>query len=151
MPVAGVDVRQHPAVGLTSYLHSIAALAENAKPFLWAGFLVAVVAAPWVLPGYLFGTDWPGPRHFAFPAAIESSFALRIGLHIVAIFLQGEVTTKSLILGSLFVAGITSYRALPVGGFAPRAVASIVYVCNPFVYGRLHYGQVFLLAGYAIL
>jgi hypothetical protein len=38
-----------------------------------------------------------------------------------------------------------------LGGFVPRAIASLVYVVNPFVYGRLHYGQIFLLAGYAIL
>jgi hypothetical protein len=30
------------------------------------------------------------------------------------------------------------------------AAASTIYVVNPFVYGRLHYGQLFLLAGYAV-
>jgi hypothetical protein len=30
-------------------------------------------------------------------------------------------------------------------------VAATVYVVNPFVYGRLHYGQLYLVAGYAVL
>jgi hypothetical protein len=33
----------------------------------------------------------------------------------------------------------------------PRAAAATVYVVNPFVYGRLNYGQMFLLAAYATL
>jgi hypothetical protein len=32
-----------------------------------------------------------------------------------------------------------------------RAAGAGIYVLNPFVYGRLHYGQLFVLAGYAIL
>ena len=32
---------------------------DRALPLLWAAFLTLVVAAPWLLPGYLFGTDWP--------------------------------------------------------------------------------------------
>src|SRR5437762_3255323 len=33
----------------------------------------------------------------------------------------------------------------------PRAVASSSYVMNPFVYGRINYGQLPLIAGYALL
>jgi hypothetical protein len=40
---------------------------------------------------------------------------------------------------------------VPAGGFVPRAAGSLVYLFNPFVFGRLHYGQLFLLAGYAVL
>jgi hypothetical protein len=56
-----------------------------------------------------------------------------------------------LIVGTLLVAALGAYRAVPFGGFLPRAVASLVYTVNPFVYGRLHYGQLFLLAAYALL
>jgi len=51
----------------------------------------------------------------------------------------------------LFVAGISAYRALPDGGFVARSAAATIYIVNPFVYGRLHYGQLYLLVGYAIL
>jgi hypothetical protein len=63
----------------------------------------------------------------------------------------GEATGKLLVLGSLFAAAALAYRALPEGGFMPRAVAATIYVVNPFVYGRLNYGQMFLLAAYATL
>jgi hypothetical protein len=64
---------------------------------------------------------------------------------------SGEIAGKALWLGILWIAGIAAYGALPSDRFAPRAAAAGIYVFNPFVYGRLHYGQVFLLAGYAVL
>src|SRR5207249_3305975 len=48
-------------------------------------------------------------------------------------------------------AGLGAYRALPVGGFLPRAIATLIYIVNPFVYGRIHYGQFALIAGYALV
>jgi hypothetical protein len=65
--------------------------------------------------------------------------------------LSAEIAAKLLIFVVLFVAAFTAYKALPLNGFVPRSIASLVYLLNPFVYGRLHYGQVFLLAGYAVL
>src|SRR5207245_10895386 len=35
--------------------------------------------------------------------------------------------------------------------FVPRAVAASVYVVNPFVYVRFHYGQLLVLGAYAVL
>jgi hypothetical protein len=122
-----------------------------APSLLWAGFLTFVVAGSWLLPGYLFGTDWPGPRHFAPPSTLESSAPLRALLAAFGWVIGGEATGKLLALGSLFVAGASAYTALPTSGFMPRAIAATVYVLNPFVYGRLHYGQLFLLAAYAVL
>jgi hypothetical protein len=118
---------------------------------LWAGFLTMAVAGPWLLPGYLFGTDWPGPRHLAFPTDIDSLVLLRAGLAAVGWAIGGEAAGKLLVLGCLFAAGSLAFAALPEGGFVPRAAAAALYVVNPFVYGRLHYGQLFLLAAYAAL
>jgi hypothetical protein len=64
---------------------------------------------------------------------------------------SAEIVGKLLIVGTLLVAALGAHRAVPLDGFMPRAVASLVYTVNPFVYGRLHYGQLFLLAAYAIL
>src|SRR3984893_3727290 len=64
---------------------------------------------------------------------------------------SAELATKLLDVTFLFIAALSAYRALPVGDFVPRAAASIIYTFNPFVYGRLHYGQFLLLAGYALL
>jgi hypothetical protein len=118
--------------------------------FLWSAFLTLVVAGPWLLPGYLFGTDWPGPVHFPMPTVLESSVLLRVGLSALAWVVGGEATGKVLVLGVLFAAGALAYTAVPKGEFVPRAAASTLYVLNPFVYGRFHYGQLFLLGAYAI-
>jgi hypothetical protein len=118
---------------------------------LWASFITLVVAAPWLLPGYLFGTDWPGVRHFVLPNSLDSSAPLQVALAAVAWVAGGEAAGKLLVLGSLFVAAALAYKALPDGGFLPRAAAATAYLVNPFVYGRLNYGQVYLLAAYATL
>jgi hypothetical protein len=123
----------------------------RALPLLWAAFLTAVVAAPWLLPGYLFGTDWPGPRRFDFPTVLYSWAPLQAVFSVVAGTVGSEATGKLFVLGLLFLAGLMAFRAAPIDGFVPRAVASAIYVFNPFVFGRLHYGQMFVLAGYALL
>ena len=123
----------------------------RALPGVWTGFLTLLVAGPWLLPGYIFGTDFAGPRHFAFPDSPASYAGLQLALALTGLALSGEVVGKMLILASLFAAGLLAYRAIPAGGFVPRAVGSLVYMVNPFVYDRLAYGQVGVLAGYAVL
>ncbi|TMD56318.1 MAG: hypothetical protein E6I85_00730 [Chloroflexi bacterium] len=76
---------------------------------------------------------------------------MEAALAILAAAVSAQVAAKVLILGALFGAAFAAYRCLPTGGFVPRAVASTVYLMNPFVYGRLQYGHLFLLAGYALL
>jgi len=120
-------------------------------PFVWAAGLVALVALPWLAPGFLFGTDWPGPRRFDWPAELASGVPIQALLAIASAAVSAEIASKLLLLGVLFTAALAAYRALPVGDFVPRAAASVIYTVNPFVYGRLHYGQFFLLAGYALL
>lgn len=120
-------------------------------PYLWAAFLVLIVAGPWLGAGYIFGTDWPGPRRFDFPNEVGSTFIPRIAMAILAHVATAELVTKLLIWGSLFVAAAGAYRAVPVGTFLPRAAAALLYTANPYVYGRLHYGQLLYVAGYAIL
>lgn len=124
---------------------------DRGLPLLWAAFITLVVVAPWLLPGYLFGTDWPGLRHFALPNSLDSSAPLQVALAAVAWVAGGEAAGKLLVVGSLFVAAALAYKALPQGGFVPRATAATVYLLNPFVYGRLNYGQMYLLAAYATL
>ena len=118
---------------------------------LWAAFLTFLVAGPWLLPGYLFGTDWPGPRRFDFPTGASSSAALQAVLAVLSLALGGEATGKLFVIAILFASGAFAFRASPTRGFIPGATAAVIYEVNPFVYGRLHYGQLFLLAGYAVL
>jgi len=103
------------------------------------------------MPGFLFGTDWPGPRHFGFANGLSNAAPLLALLALAAHVVPAEIVGKLLIVGAVLVAALGAYRAMPGDGFIPRAVASLIYTVNPFVYGRLHYGQLFLLAAYAIL
>jgi hypothetical protein len=118
---------------------------------VWSAGLTLIIVGPWLLPGFLFGTDWPGPRHLSFPNTLSNLTPLLAFLALAAQIVTAEIVGKLLIVGALLVAALGAYRAVPMGGFIPRAVASLVYTANPFVYGRLHYGQLFLLAAYAML
>lgn len=109
------------------------------------------MGALWLLPGYIFGTDWSGPRHFSGPDQLWSGAGWQAALGGTSALLGAEFATKLLILGSLFLAALTAYNALPVGGFVPRAMAASIYTVNPFVYGRIHYGQLTLFAAYALM
>ena len=120
-------------------------------PILWSALLTLLVAGPWLLPGYIFGTDWPGPRQFSFPTELTSSAPLQIALGAGSRVLSGELMGKLLVFGLLFVAAFAAFHSVPTTGFVPRAAASTVYAVNPFVYGRLHYGEFFLLGAYAVL
>src|SRR5437879_5601246 len=124
---------------------------SRAVALLWCAFLALLVTAPWLAPGYIFGTDWPGPRRLAFPNGLDSSDLLQLAFAVTGKVLSAEIAAKLVIFIILLLAAFTAYEALPLNGLAPRSIASLVYLLNPFVYGRLHYGQVFLLAGYAIL
>src|SRR6266568_8500573 len=125
--------------------------AASAVPAIWAGLVTILIAGPWVRGGYLFGTDWPGPRYFSFPTTLSNAAPLEAMLAGLSQVASGEWAGKVFVFGVLFVAALMAYRAVPTGGFVPRAVASTVYVVNPFVFGRIHYGQMFVLAGYALL
>ena len=120
-------------------------------PGLWVSFLTLLVVGPWLSPGYIFGTDFAGPRHFAFPSFPTSFAALQAALSLAAAALPPDLVGKLLIISAFLVAGLGAYYAVPAGPFMARAVAALVYMINPFVYGRLAYGQLTVLAGYAML
>ena len=120
-------------------------------PIVWALFLTLLIGGPWLLPGYIFGTDFAGPRHFQLPSGPSSYAGLQLALGNASHVFAAEIVGKLLIFAILLVAGLAAYWAVPVGPFLPRAIASLVYVFNPFVYDRLAYGQLTVLAGYASL
>jgi hypothetical protein len=123
----------------------------KSEGLFWSTGLTLVIVGPWLLPGFIFGTDWPGPRHFGVPTTLSNNAPLLVLLAVAGHTLPAEVVGKLFIVATLLLAALGAYRAVPLEGFVPRAVASLIYTVNPFVYGRLHYGQLFLLAAYAIL
>jgi hypothetical protein len=136
---------------LSQRTRRIELLSSTNAPLLWAAFLTVLVAGPWLLPGYLFGTDWPGPRRFEFPSSVSSETVVYAVLALTSGALGAEVTGKLFVFGVLFASAALAFRAVPAKGFLPGAVGATIYLINPFVYGRLHYGQLFVLAAYAAL
>src|SRR6266446_6923873 len=101
-------------------------------PPLGVILLTLLIAGLWLLPGYVFGTDWPGPRHFSARNDFSSGMLFDWLLVVLSTVVSAEITTKLVIVVALFAAALGAFRALPVGGFHPRAIASVVYVVNPF-------------------
>src|SRR5438094_5675025 len=99
-------------------------------PFGWAVSLSAVITGPWFGPGFIFGTDGPGPTHFTLPNELSSSAPISATLAMASFAIGAEVTGKALVIGSLLAAAILSYRCLPNRGFVASAAASAVYVVN---------------------
>jgi hypothetical protein len=122
-----------------------------AVPFAMGVALALLIGLQWLAPGYVFGTDWPGPRFFPIPSEISSSAPLQIALAGLSHVVGSEITSKILILSALIGAGTSAFISVPAKGFVPKAAGTILFVANPFVFGRLHYGQLYLLAGYALL
>ncbi len=131
--------------------HLRAVGASNGPAVAWCLLLTGLVCIPWLRGGFLFGTDFPGPRYFRLPTALDPSAPIETLLALLSTVLGGEWTGKLLIFTTLFLAALSAFVCLPMGGFLPRASASLIYLLNPFVWDRLHYGEVFLLTGYAVM
>src|SRR2546423_1718246 len=74
---------------------------RSALPVALAIVLALLVAAPWLQVGYLFGTDWPGPRRFELPSEISSSAPVELVLVGIARLAGAEVVGKILVLAIL--------------------------------------------------
>lgn len=81
------------------------------------------------------------------PRAVPSEL-LAVGL---SQLIPSDVAEKVLLAGVLALAAVGAARLAPVGHPAARIAAGLLYVWNPWVYGRLHLGQWAILAGYAAL
>jgi len=113
--------------------------------------MTALIVLPWLLPGYIFATDFAGPRHFAFPDSPASYAGLQASLAAIALIAPSELVGKLLIVAILLTASVGAFLAFDKPRFEVRAVAALIYLFNPFVYDRLAYGQLTVLAGYAVL
>ena len=126
-------------------------LATRFWPAALAAAICIAIVGPWLWPGYVFATDFSGPRHFSFPTAPTSFAPLQVALALLGSIFEGSTVGKMLIIAILFSAAFFAYQAAPTIGFVPRAAASLVYTFNPFVYDRISYGQLTVLAGYSLL
>jgi hypothetical protein len=83
----------------------------------------------------------------ALPRAVPSEL-LAVGL---SQLLPSDLAEKVLLAGALALAAVGAARLAPVSHPVARIAAGLLYVWNPWVYGRLHLGQWAIIAGYAAL
>src|SRR5438128_2480947 len=121
--MSSTNVTQAPSGGWRGLLY----------PTLWAAFVALLVTGPWLMPGYLFGTDWPGQRRFLFPTELSSSGLIQVVLGTTSHLFPGEIVGKVFVVGLLFLGALGAYCTVPVAGFVPKAVAATLYLANPFV------------------
>src|SRR5437588_6912567 len=67
-------------------------------PALCAGVAIAaitgLIVGPWFSNGYLFATDWPGPRRLDFPSSLSSSALLQASLWALSQAVSAQVGSK---------------------------------------------------------
>ena len=85
------------------------------------------------------------------PTEVSGSAPFQVVLAAISRLVGPEATGKTLVLAILIGGALASFSAIPTRGIAGRMAAATLFTANPFVFGRLHYGQLFLLAGYALL
>src|SRR5260370_36339568 len=105
-------------------------------PVVWVSFLTLLVVGPWLSSGYIFGTDFAGPRHYAFPNFPTSFAALQAALALAAAALPADVVGKVLIVSIFLTAGLCAYFSVPVCPFIGRAAGARVHMINAFVFCR---------------
>src|SRR5438105_13330648 len=94
--------------------------APNAFGVAWSAFLTLLVAGPWLSSGYIFGTDWPGPRHFTMPTELASSAPFQVVLAIISKVIGAEITGKFVVIAILFGAAYLAYHAAPTENLIAR-------------------------------
>src|SRR5437879_1538628 len=97
-------------------------------PAFWVSLITLAVVGPWLSSGYVFGTDFAGPRHYPFPNFPTSYAAFQAALALAAVALPTDIVGKVLIVSILMASGLGAYYAVPAGPSVARAAASLAYM-----------------------
>ncbi|WP_020388837.1 hypothetical protein [Kribbella catacumbae] len=130
-------------------------------PWAWPVLLTVLITAPLLAPGYVVGYDMVFVPDLtlrldlfgvttALPRAVPSDVLVAV-LDEVA---GGQVLNKVVLVAIPLLSGLgltALWRELRLGGPLAGAVATTLYVWNPFVAERFHLGAWALLLGYAAL
>ncbi len=113
------------------------------RGFVLLGDMTFVPEQPW--KDAWLGLDGSAPR--AVPADALVSIVTQV--------IPGDLVQKSVLLGTLVLAGAGMYRLVRIGlgavGTTPALAAAVLYLWNPYVHERLGIGHWGLLLGYAAL
>lgn len=130
-------------------------------PWAWPVLLTVLITAPLLAPGYVVGYDMVFVPDLtlrldlfgvttAMPRAVPSDVLVAV-LDEVA---GGQLLNKVVLIAIPLLSGLgltALWRELRLGGPLAGAVATTLYVWNPFVAERFHLGAWALLLGYAAL
>lgn len=113
--------------------------------------LALLVLGPALLPGYILTLDMVFTPHLPWPASLSSLAPFEALLHILNWVIPSQLIEKATLLAILAGAGLGMHRLVPAKDPLARFAAGILYMINPFTYGRLMAGQYLVLAGYALM
>src|SRR5438094_1337602 len=95
-----------------------------------SALVTLLITGPWLWAnGYLFGTDWPGPRHFVLPSEPSAWAPLQVALAATSALISPEVAARLLVVAIVFAAALLAFRAVPAGALG-GACGACVYVFN---------------------
>lgn len=133
----------------------------KARPSMPYVALTFLVAAPWVLPGYIFSLDLVFTPTIPLPTTVDASYPFMWLLHVLSYIIPSQVIEKILLIGVLFLSGYAMHRLMRTFQAAAKDAdvqsvwgcyfAGLLYMFNPFVYSRFMAGQLAILLGYALL
>jgi hypothetical protein len=92
-----------------------------------------------------------GPAEISAAHGCLGAAPFQVALAAISWAVGPEATGKILVFAILAGGALSAYRAVPTAFIAGRVAGATLFIVNPFVFGRLHHGQLFLLAGYALL
>jgi hypothetical protein len=125
------------------------------------GILALIILLPLVLPGYVLTLDMVFVPHPPLPDTVTASYPFHAAIHFLSYVIPGDVLQKIILLSIIVGSGIGAHRLVEylwtndatqhlASRLAPYA-GGILYVINPYVYGRFMAGQYAVLLGYALL
>jgi len=120
--------------------------------------VVLAVLGPVLRRGFVLRYDLvfvPDPPLNEFTIGADGGLPRAVPSEMVAValgnLLPADIAEKLLLAGILMLGCVGAARLAPVRHPAARVAAGVLYVWNPWVYGRLHLGQWAILAAYAAL
>jgi hypothetical protein len=125
-------------------------LARNPAPLIYIA-LALLVLGPALLPGYILTLDMVFVPHLPWPSSLSSLAPYEAILHVLNLVIPSQLIEKAILIATLSGAGLGMHRLVPVKDPWPRFAAGVLYMINPFTYGRLMAGQYLVLAGYALM
>ena len=128
--------------------------------YVWIEYslLAALIMGPLLAPGYILSLDMVFVPHPPMPDDVSSSYLFHALVHYLSYVVPADWLQKIILFSCLLLSGVGAYKLvakigqpkLP-GWYWAAHFAGILYMINPFVYGRFMAGQYSVLMGYALL